>query len=210
MNLGTSETAWSESCSLLLPPASCRAEGLDWLGLSCSPFWKRYLRQTLSWLPGGSGLVTVRPRCCRVTRGKWSWVLPRYFSISSYLASFFEQLSCQLFLVVTLINGKKLCLTASGLPRSIRSTVEVRVMLGVVTATHVIQQLLCRLANACNTILSMVFFLGCLWVTQSFFLFLLACPCTLRCFFGRLRSNDGEEDYVWKTRRSFMICVLHP
>ena len=34
MNLGTSETAWSESCSLLLPPASCRAEGLDWLGLA--------------------------------------------------------------------------------------------------------------------------------------------------------------------------------
>lgn len=39
----------------------------------------------------------------------------------------------------------------------------------------------------------------------ALFLFLLAPRCTLRCLFGRLRSNDGEEDHVWRTRRSFMF-----
>lgn len=58
---------WHNMCPLL--SASFRSRSL----------WTRYLRQTLSWLPGGSGLVTVRPRCWRVTRGKWSGVLPCYF-----------------------------------------------------------------------------------------------------------------------------------
>lgn len=182
---------WHNMCLLL--SASFRSRSL----------WTRYLRQTLSWLPGGSGLVTVRPRCWRVTRGKWSGVLPRYFLDKRWLYMMcFQQLNWQHIdqqqkasshgLRLVKINPFN-CGGQSNAPKSLR----------VGTAMYVIQQLLCRLATV-------LFWWFSFYDAPCSFCFCLhaAAPCGV-CLEG-YDPMTGRRTTCEELADHLCFCVLHP